>query len=347
MIDVTVMGGGVLGLSVAYVCARRGARVCIVEKRSPAAGASGGPLGALAPHVPDNWNEKKEFQFRSLLMAETFWREVERDSGRSPGFRRTGRLQAIANPRALELAHARRESARRNWRAKADWRVAPASEFGAWCPTGGTGYVIHDTLSARLEPRNACESLAGAILELGGEIRLGEVPAGGQVIWATGYEGLRDLSGHFDRLAGDGIKGQALSLQYDAGDVPQLFIDGVHIVPHENGTVAVGSTDEREFASPDSTDWRVEALLNRAVGICPTLRGAPVLTRWAGVRPRAKSRAPVIGPWPGRNGHFIVNGGFKIGFGIAPKVAGLVADLVLEGRDVIPSGFRVEDCLGL
>ena len=59
MADVTVMGGGIFGLSVAYVCARRSAQVRVIEKRALAAGASGGPLGALAPHVPENWNAKK------------------------------------------------------------------------------------------------------------------------------------------------------------------------------------------------------------------------------------------------------------------------------------------------
>ena len=37
-------------------------------------------------------------------------------------------------------------------------------------------------------------------------------------------------------------------------------------------------------------------------------------------------------------GHFIANGGFKIGFGVAPLVAQVMADLVLEGRDRIPPG---------
>jgi glycine oxidase len=67
------------------------------------------------------------------------------------------------------------------------------------------------------------------------------------------------------------------------------------------------------------------------------------MERWAGVRPRAKSRAPMMGEWPGRPGHFVANGGFKIGFGMAPKVASAIADLVLEGRDAIPDGFRVAD----
>ena len=51
----------------------------------------------------------------------------------------------------------------------------------------------------------------------------------------------------------------------------------------------------------------------------------------------------MLGAWPGRAGHFVANGGFKIGFGMAPKVAEVMADLVLEGRDGVPAGFRVED----
>ena len=70
-----------------------------------------------------------------------------------------------------------------------------------------------------------------------------------------------------------------------------------------------------------------------------------MLERWAGLRPRARSRAPMLGPWPGRPGHFIANGGFKIGFGMAPKVATTMADLLLDSRDHIPEGFRVEDSL--
>ncbi|MCE8471093.1 FAD-dependent oxidoreductase, partial [Rhodovulum sulfidophilum] len=48
---------------------------------------------------------------------------------------------------------------------------------------------------------------------------------------------------------------------------------------------------------------------------------------------------------PGRPGHFVANGGFKIGIGLAPKVGELMAALVLEGRDDIPEGFRVEASL--
>ena len=76
------------------------------------------------------------------------------------------------------------------------------------------------------------------------------------------------------------------------------------------------------------------------------LAGAAVLERWAGLRPRAVTRAPVMGQWPGRAGWFVANGGFKIGFGMAPMVATVMADLVLEGRDRVPEGFRVLDAIG-
>ena len=53
-----------------------------------AAGSSGGIVGALAPHVPENWNPKKAFQLDSLLMAKQFWAEVQQSGGRDPGYAR-------------------------------------------------------------------------------------------------------------------------------------------------------------------------------------------------------------------------------------------------------------------
>ena len=53
----------------------------------------------------------------------------------------------------------------------------------------------------------------------------------------------------------------------------------------------------------------------------------------------------MLGQHPYRPGQFIANGGFKIGFGMAPKVAQVMADLLLERRDAIPPGFRPEASL--
>lgn len=343
--EVTVRGAGIFGLSVAWACARRGARVRVVDPNGVAAGASGGIVGALAPHVPENWNAKKAFQLDSLLAAEGFWREVAATGGASPGYARLGRLQPVEDDAALERARARAGTAAELWRGRAEWRVIPASEAGPWVPVTPTGMVIHDTLSARLHPRRACVALAAALSARGVEI-VAEAPDAGVVVWATGWRGLAEIVNDAGRPAGTGVKGQAVLMRHHAGEVPQVYADGLHVIPHDDGTVAVGSTSERDFDDPRATDARADDLVDRAVGAMPILAGAEVVARWAGVRPRARSRAPMLGAWPERPGHFVANGGFKIGFGMAPGVAEAMARLVLEGDgSAIPEGFGVEASL--
>ena len=340
MVDVTVMGAGIFGLSVAWECQSRGAHVRVIDPGGPGAGASGGIVGALAPHVPENWNDKKAFQFDSLLRAETFWAEVQAVSGLSPGYARTGRLQPIADEAALALARARAVTADTLWQGRARWQVVEARDFG-FAPTSATGFLIHDTLTARLHPRRACAALAEAIRMRGGEILTDGAPQG-RVLWATGVAGLEELSAARGRVVGNAVKGQCALLHFDAADQPQLFADTVHIVPHEDGTVAVGSTSERDFDDPHSTDTRLDDVIDRAMRAAPVLHGARVVERWAGLRPRTRSRAPMLGAHPLRDGAFVANGGFKIGFGMAPRVGQVMADLILEGRDNVPSGFRPE-----
>ena len=339
-VDLTVRGGGVFGLCIAYEAARRGACVRLVETVQIGAGSSGGLVGALSPHVPENWNPKKQFQLESLLMADDFWAAVKETSGLPTGFGRVGRLQPLADDKAVSLARARGENAARLWQGKALWQVIPATG-SPWEPASPSGLLIHDTLSARLHPRMAAAALVTAIRQWGGEVILGNAPDEGAVIWATGLAGLQALTHDLGRPTGDGVKGQALLLRHNAQDLPQLYVDSLHIIPHADGTVAIGSTSENCWTDATATDAQLDALLARARAALPCLSDAPVLERWAGVRPRATSKAPILGQWPGRPGHFIANGGFKIGFGMAPKVAQVMADLVLEGKDAIPEGFRL------
>ncbi len=342
--DITVMGAGIFGLSVAYACARRGASVVVIDPRGSGGGASGGLVGALAPHTPERWEPKKEFQLESLLMAASFWTEVDELSGLGAGYGRVGRLQPIADENGLALAQERVDQAVEYWQGQAEWRVCPVAEFDGWLPKSATGFVVHDTLSARMDPGRACMSLVGALKALGVEFQLDGKPRG-LVVWATGYEGLLEMSAEYGREVGNGVKGQSILLEYDRRTAPQIFVNGVHFVAHDNGTLAVGSTSERYFDDPVSTDGMLDDLYLRAILAMPQIVDAPVISRWAGVRPRARTRAPMLGAYPGRAGHFIANGGFKIGFGMAPKIAGVMADLVLEGVDLIPDEFRVEASL--
>lgn len=311
----------------------------VIDTKGIGAGSSGGLVGALSPHVPEAWNPKKAFQLESLLMAGGWWAAVKAISGMDSGYGRLGRLQPLEDARAVDMAQRRGDTARDLWQGAADWQVVPVT--GAdWEPASQSGWLVRDTLSARILPRQALHALVGAVRAQGGAVVIGQAEDAGAVVHATGIAGLADLSASLRRQVGSGVKGQALSLQYDMPQGPQLFVDGLHIVPHADGTVAIGSTSETTWHH-EGPDAALEELLARAIAAVPSLAGAPVVGRWAGVRPRASSRAPVMGAWPGRAGHFVANGGFKIGFGVAPKVAEVMADLVLEGRDSVPDGFRV------
>jgi glycine/D-amino acid oxidase-like deaminating enzyme len=200
--------------------------------------------------------------------------------------------------------------------------------------------VATDTLTARLHPRMALAALVAAIRSCGGTVSA-DAPPRGPVIWATGAAGLRALSQDLGRPVGRGEKGQALALRHTAPDTPQIYAPGLHIVPHADGSVAIGSTSERDYADATTTDAQLDALHARALAVWPVLAGAPVIGRWAGERPRAASRTLVLGPWPGRAGHFIANGGFKTGFAMAPLAAALMVDLVLDGHDALPDAWRL------
>lgn len=341
MTSVTIIGGGIFGLSCAWEITRRGAPVRLFEAQRIGAGSSGGHVGALAPHAPENWNPKKAFQLDSLLMAPAFWAGVEEASGLPTGYGRTGRLQPVADAAAAERLRDRIAAAADRWPEGCAMHLTDAPA-GGLVPDSPSGLWLFDGLTARLSPRAAGKALATAIRNRGGEIIEGQqhsTPAG-PILWATGTAGLADLSRDLGRPVGTGVKGQSALLRHAAPHAPQVFADGLHIVAHADGTVAIGSTSENGYAHLDPDD-QIDTLVARARVVCPHLLNAPVIDRWAGARPRARTRAPILGSWPGRPGHYVANGGFKIGFGMAPKVAQVMADLILDGHDAIPDGFRL------
>ena len=92
--DVAIVGGGVIGLSVAWHAARRGLRACVLERGTLAAEASHVAAGMLAPVTEAEFGEDDLLRL-SLAAAERWpaWAaELERASGRDPELRRCGTL---------------------------------------------------------------------------------------------------------------------------------------------------------------------------------------------------------------------------------------------------------------
>lgn len=337
MVDFTIRGAGIMGLMMAWTLIHRGQKVQIIDPHGVGAGASGGVVGALAPHMPEKWSAKKQFQFESVLLSDQLWPEIDAVSGLTSGYGRVGRLMPILNDRGLELAQDRAAGAKEHWNDFATWNIVERAPD--WVPPTPTGRWVYDTLSARINPAAACASIARALASKGCEIH-SNAPDCGRVIWATGVHDLVRISDHLGVFFGAGEKGQGAVLDINLGIAPQLYIDNIHVVPHVNGTTAIGSTTERFYEDGAQTDHLLEDLLERARTLIPALRDAPVLTRWANERPRSHSRAPIIGYHPIVPDAYILNGGFKIGLAMAPKMAKCLADFILTGADTIPDDFN-------
>ena len=325
-----------MGLTLAWHCLNLGAAVRVIDPNGIAKGASGGIVGALAPHVPENWNIKKQFQLESLRYSQKFWRAVDNISGLKSGYKRTGRLQPLMDEASVTLAKKRKETAKDLWQNFATWEIIDTSK--EWELMSPTGFWIFDTLSALIHPKLACLSLAKALNKKGCEFLL-EGKNQGKVIWATGVHDLSRISQNLEKNFGNGVKGQAALFKLKKPKSAQLFADTLHFIPHLDGTLAVGSTSENSFEHSDTNDGNLQALIIKASNILPELKGKDPICTWANVRPRARSRAPVLGEHPLYPSEFIMNGGFKIGLGMAPQMGKVFSEFLLQNVNNIPTEF--------
>ncbi len=351
---VIVVGAGIWGLACAYACARRGDEVSIYDAGRVGDGASGGIVGALGPYVPDEWTHKKQYQFEALDTAAAFWETVDAQSGLASGYGRIGRLQPLLTPKAVALAHAREISAQELWKGRFEWRIEPRpdsmSERAA--PFG----VAHDTLSARIHPAKATASLAAACRALGVALlenhpvtSISDNAISGQwgtatadaVIVASGVAGFDMIAPYTSLHPGSGVKGQAAVLGADMTGHPQIYAEGVYIIPHADGAVAVGSTSEKTWAT-DGIDEQLDTVIAKARAICPILENAPVQQRWSGIRPKARRREPMLGAVPTLKGVYTALGAFKIGFGLSHKIGETVASQIRGEPVDIPECFTLD-----
>src|SRR5690606_25700835 len=139
-VDVLVVGGGIMGLWAALKAGRLGLKTLLVEREKVACGASGGLLGALMPHMPDKWNDKKQFQFDALLDLEDEIACLKSETGLDAGYRRCGRLIPLPKEHLRRIAERHQQDALSNWRQRGHefgWTVMDAPQLAGW-PAGDT-----------------------------------------------------------------------------------------------------------------------------------------------------------------------------------------------------------------
>lgn len=357
--DLLVIGGGVMGLWVAHYAARAGLSVHLLDQGLIASGASGGVLGALMPHMPDRWNEKKQLQFDALVSLEAEISALEAETGLSAGYRRTGRIIPLPKPHLNEIARGHERDAGQNWRAgdrQFYWHVRDASCAGGLLDDSAVSSgLVEDTLAGRISPRGLTAMLKASLqansrvmlVENMGVVGLdpangtamlsdGSTLAFGHAVIANGYQArelIEALAGPLRKPVVVPVKGQAALLAADLGaSTPVIYLDGLYVVPHEGGRVAIGSTSENRFDDPSSTDHQLDTLIAAAIRLVPSLQGADVLERWAGLRPKAIGRDPMVGALPGLQRISVLTGGFKVSFGIAHRLASALTGVIVGDR---------------
>jgi glycine oxidase len=372
--DLVILGGGIMGLWAAVKAERLGINTLLVEAGPLGQGASGGLLGALMPHMPDKWNDKKQFQFDALLSLEAEIIELEAETGLVCGYRRSGRLIPLPKPHLRKIALGHSADAEACWRRgdrRFHWHVLDRPPQKGWPDASfAAAGLVHDTFAARVSPRGLVSALV-AYLRTASNVRLVEGleaeaidPSGNRIIFRSGesvafghcivsaghrsFPLLQGISPPLNHAIGQPVKGQAALLKADVDpSLPVIFLNGLYVVAHEGGHVAVGSTSEDVFDDPSSTDSQLDELIARARSLVPALAQAPVIERWAGLRPKAIDRDPMVGAHPDHARVIALTGGFKVSFGIAHRLADAALN-ALNGRDMrLPASFTLANHLAV
>ena len=367
--DVVIIGAGVVGLWCARKAMQSGLSVVIIDKQQTGQGASGGILGALMPHRPVNWTETQAFQLDALLSLETEIARLEVETGLSCGYSRCGRIMPINSETFLTEHEQWQAGSRQRWPAMSlsgepiCWDIVHGVSRPGW-PQLKSAYVAYsfDTMSARINPRGLLKTLAFAIrheavivencrvesISETGRVFLanGTSLSPGRVIVAAGHESFRLLLPALKCQLGWGVKGQAIMLR-PSGNVfvnkPIIYSGGTYVISHEDGLVAVGSTSSKTYEDDGVNELVSHQLMQRASELCPALAGAAIVEQWAGIRPRAAGRDPVVGRLPNAPNIVVASGGFRITLGIAHKMADAALALVRDMPCELPRSFAVEE----
>lgn len=361
--EVVIVGGGVIGLSVAYVLAQEGVGVAVLDRGALGREASWAGAGLIAPaserpprhplEALRSWSSRLYPEWSAALSDET---------GIDNGYRRTGGVDVAWT---LDEDHALKALAGR-WRNDGIvyerlepgdfYRVEPALSRAL-----RVAYFLPDraqirnprhlrALAAAAEARGVClrPGLAARGFQRHGpriaavETDHGPIACGTVVIaagaWSSGL--LEPLGVHAPTPP---VKGQIVLLRGAEGLLGRVVEHGKnYLVPRGDGRVLVGATEEDAGFDTRTTSAGVRDLLDEAIRLCPGLAAAEVERAWAGLRPGSVDNRPYLGGAPGFENVVVAAGHKRAGLQLSPATAEVVADLVLGRPPRVDLGpFRI------
>lgn len=354
MADYVVIGGGVYGVAAALSLAEAGAEVVVLERKTVASGASGGP-GRRG--VRANWRDKSELPL--MREAHPVWESLHDVLGEAGLFERTGNLKLIGRPQDLPAAHAQA------WlqnRLGVETHILDAAEVHDMEPHAETGvlggvYVPADGVSDHTKTTRA---YAAAAQRAGVDIREGAEAAG--VAYADDRAiGVR-LSTGATVTAAAGVlvlsNWSVVDLIADRVQLPvwseafQVLVSRPlaevpirHVIGHTARTLSLKAEPgdrlmisggyrgryDRETHVGVAVQASIDANVADAVATYPMLQGIEIEVADAGhLESVSVDHIPVIDRLPGCPNLWFATGWCGHGWAIAPVVSKLAAQFALQ-----------------
>jgi glycine oxidase len=349
--DVIVVGAGLIGLSIAFELAERGAVVRVYDRGEPGRAASWAGAGMLAPHTEDVEDEALlTLGVTSLAQYPGYIERIRRASSLDPRLHLDGIVHVAYDGTQLErLTHF---ASRLNARG-VGFDLLERSSLVACEPWLGHnvvgGLCVHG--EGEVDNRRLGRALAAACIASGATIAHAasiavecdqrRVLGIRTDVGFTAASAVVNACGAWAaQLAGvppacvppvEPVKGQMLALSVPIGFVRRpTWLPGAYLVPRDDGRLLVGATVERAGFDTGVTAEAIHSLLHETLTGAPSLAGFAVSESWAGLRPGTPDGRPFLGVTP-VEGLLLATGHYRNGILLAPATARSIADL-LEGK---------------
>jgi D-amino-acid dehydrogenase len=360
--DVAVVGGGLVGVALAYELVSLGVGVVLVDRHHPGRATDAG-AGILSPET--TWNPDEHWFTFGMSAAAHYRTLMSRLAGAGvvdTGFAECGVLMVAMDPEEDEWFATRAELALRRCPDTLT-EVTPQEARALFPPLGEVRRALHNPAAGRVDGRlMSAAVLRGAD---GHGLRRLEAKATGLTVRRGRVVGIESDAGALScgavAIAGGAwsqtfglqlgvpipvrpVKGQIVHVQLpDGGDGPVdsgrwPIVSPVfnhYLVSWPGGRVACGGTYEPDAGfDVRPTVGGLEELLRSCLSIAPGLAGATVVDVRVGLRPVSKDDLPVLGPVPGWDNVHLVTGHGTEGLLLGPYSAALVARCILGGPEL-------------
>ncbi|MHB8489373.1 MAG: NAD(P)/FAD-dependent oxidoreductase [Candidatus Dormibacteria bacterium] len=369
--DVVVVGGGVIGGSIAYLLAKAGLRVCIMEREAIGSGASGHGHGAMCL-VGNDFKRGPHFDLglESSGLYADFAGALLEDSGIDTLYHELPSISLALTDEEEEIFRAvmtwQSEQIPLRWIDIDECRsIEPRiSDRGLGGVLNHHGQV--DGYRVSLAAVTAVERLGGILLlreatglQYHGDRVTGVTYAGGAIaaerVVLCGGAWIGAARTWIDYpIPVRPLHGEVLNVRLPGDPLAAFILTGRHgpLLQRKDGIIMAGSIGGvtmsgmdvhalHVFDPADTGPWEFDMsphesgrnhMLECTLRIMPAMEDATLVAHLAGVRPLSADRLPIIGPVPGREGVYLATGHGTKGIHLAAVTAKIVRDALLTGR---------------